>query len=78
MTRSHFFLESPIDGSTPKSKNSLGLLLLPLDISSIVTVESSAPHLHELHDHNTRQMTISNYNYQSTVKSHKWLHGLNR
>ena len=27
-------------------------------------------HLHKLCDHNTRQMTMSNYNYQFTAKSH--------
>ena len=34
------------------------------------------PHLHESHDHNTRQMTINNYNYQSAAKSHKRLQEL--
>jgi len=29
MTRSHFSPESPIDGSTPKCRNSLGLSLFP-------------------------------------------------
>ena len=28
---------------------------------------------HELHDHNTRQKTISNYKYQSAAESHKQL-----
>jgi len=55
------------------SQNSLGLLPLPLGISYIVTVEPSAPHLHELHDHYTMHMTISNYNYQSFKESHKQL-----
>ena len=44
---------------------------LPLGISSIIIVEPSAPHLNELHDHNPRQMTISNYNYHSATESHK-------
>ena len=39
----------------------------------IVTVESSAPYLHELHDHNIRQKIISNYKYQSAAESHKRL-----
>ena len=32
VTRSHFFPKSHIDGSTPRSKNSLDLLPLPLGI----------------------------------------------
>ena len=67
MTRSQFLTESPTDGSTPRSRSSLALLPLPRGILPIVIVESPTPHLHELHDHNTRQMTISNYNYQSTA-----------
>jgi len=74
-TRFHFLPESPIDGSLT-SRNFLDLLPLPLGISPIVTVEPHAPHLHELHDHNTRQITIDNYNYQSTAESHKWLQEL--
>jgi len=54
VTRSHFSPESPIDGFTPTSKNFLGLLLLPLSIPPIATNEPSAPHLYELHEHNTR------------------------
>jgi len=50
VSRPPFFIESPIDRSTLRSKNSLGLFSLPLSISHIVTVELSAPHLHELHD----------------------------
>jgi len=61
--RSHFFSESLIDGSTLRSRKSFSLLPLLLGILSIVTVEPPAPHLHELHDYNTRQMTINNYNY---------------
>ena len=68
--------ESPIDGSNLKSRNFLGLLPLPLDISHIITIEPPAPYLHELHDHNTRQMIINNYNYQSTAESHKRLQEL--
>ena len=71
VARSYFSPEFPIDGYTPSSKNSLGLLSLPLDILLIITVEPSTSYLHELHDHNKRQMTISNCNYQSTAKSHK-------
>ena len=44
-----------------------------LGIPLIVTVESLAPHSHELHDHNTKQTIISNYNYQSAIESHKQL-----
>jgi len=73
VTRPHFSPKSPIDNFTPKSRNSLSLLPLPLSISPYVTVESSAPHLHELHDHYTRQMTIINYNFQSVVEPHKRL-----
>jgi len=76
VTRSHFSPESPIDGTTPRSKNSLGLLPLPLGIPSIVTIEPSVPYLRKLHDHDTRQMTISNYNYQSVAGSHKRLQNL--
>jgi len=73
VTRSHFSPESPIDGSTLRSKNSLGLLSLPLGIPLIITVEPPAPYLHELHDHDTKKMIIGNYNYQSTAESHKQL-----
>ena len=73
VTRSHFSPESPIDGSTPSPRNSLVLIPLPLSIPPIVTVGPSASHLNELHGHNTKQITISNYNYQSTAESHKWL-----
>jgi len=72
-TPSHFSPESPINGSTPRSRNSLDLLSLPLGILSIVTVEPPAPNLHELHDHNTRQMITNNYNYQHVAESHKQL-----
>ena len=73
VTRSHFSPEFPINGSTPRSKNSLGLLLLPLGIKPIVIVEPLAPHLHELYDHNIMQITISNYNYQFIAEFHKRL-----
>ena len=73
VTRPHFSREFTIDGSTLRSKNPISLLPLPLDIPSIVTVEPSALHLHELHDHNTRQVTINNYNNESVAKSHKRL-----
>ena len=53
MTRSHFSPESPIDGFTPRFRNNVGFLRLFLGISPIVTFELPAPHLHELHDHNT-------------------------
>jgi len=74
--RYHFSPESSIDGFTPRFRNFLSLLPLPLDIPPIVTVEPSTPHLYELNDHNTRQITISDYNYQCTAESHKRLHGL--
>ena len=61
VTTPHFSPESPIDGSTLRFRNSLDLPPLPLGVSSIVIVEPSAPHLHNLHDHNIRQMTTSNY-----------------
>jgi len=73
VSRTHFSHESPIDGSTPRSRDSRGLLHLPQGIPPIVTVEPSASPLHKLHEHNTRQMTINNYNYQSVAESHKWL-----
>jgi len=76
MTRTHFSLESPIDGSTPKFRNSRRLLPLPLGLPPIAIVEPSASHLHKLHEHNTRQLTISKYKYQSVAKSHKWLQGI--
>jgi len=60
-------------GLLPDVGISLGLLL---GIPPIVTVEPRAPHLYELHDHNTRQMTINKYNYQSVVESHKQLQKL--
>jgi len=63
VSRTYFSHESPIDGSTPRPKNSLGLLPLPHGIPSIATVEPSVPHLHKLHEHNIRQMTVSNCNY---------------
>ena len=76
VTRPNFSPESPIDGSTLRSMNFLDLLPLPLGIPPSVTVEPSAPRLHELHDHNTKQMTISNYNYQSAAEYHKRLQNL--
>ena len=42
VTRSHFSLKSPIDRSTPRSRNYLVLLSFFLGISLIVTVEPSA------------------------------------
>ena len=71
VTRSHFSPESPIDGSLLKCRNSLGLLLLR--IPPIVTFEPHAPELHKLHEHNTKQMTTNNYNYQFSAESHKQL-----
>jgi len=76
VTISHFSPGSPIDGSTLRSRNSLSLLSLLLGIPLNVTVEPLAPHLHELHDHNTKQTTISNYNYQSAIESQKQLQEL--
>jgi len=73
VNKSHFSPESLINGSTPRSRNSSGILPLPLGISPIVTIESSTLYLHELHDHNTRRKIISNYKYQSVTKSHKRL-----
>jgi len=55
----HLTHESPIVGSTPRSRNFSDILLLPLGNSPIVTVESSALYLHELHDHKTRQKQLS-------------------
>jgi len=72
VTRIHFSLESLIDGSTPRSRNSCDLLPFPLSIPPIVTVEPSAPHLHKLHEHNTRHKTFSNYKYQFVAESRKW------
>ena len=46
VTRTYFSHESPIDRSTHKPRNSIGLLPLPLGIPPIITIESSAPHLH--------------------------------
>ena len=74
MTRFHFSYESPIDRSTLRSTNYVPSLSLSLSI--FVTVESPALHLHELHDHKTRQMKTSNYNYQPSAKSHKQLQEL--
>ena len=71
VTISHFSPDSPIDESTLRFRNYVGLLPLPISISLVVTIEPPASHLHELHDHNTRQMTINNYNYQSVAESHK-------
>ena len=71
VTRPHFSPKSPIDGSTLRFRNSLGLLSLPLGISHIIIVDSSASHLHELHDHYTRQMTNNNYNFQSAASGCK-------
>ena len=73
VTKTHFSYESPSDGSTPRSRNSRGLLRPPLGISPIAIVEPFASHLHKLHEHNTRQITISNYIYQSVARSHKRL-----
>ena len=76
VTRSHFSPESSIDGSTPRARNSLGLLPLPLGIPHIIAVELSIPYLYALHDHITRQLTTNNYNYKSAVESHKRLQDL--
>jgi len=43
VNKSHFSLESPINESTPRSKNSSGIVSLPLGISYIITNESSVP-----------------------------------
>ena len=74
--RSHFSPKSPIDRSTLRSRNSLGLLPFPLSIPPVVTIEPSVPYLHELYDHHIRQMTFNNYNYQSATESHKRLQDL--
>ena len=58
VTKFYFSSESPIDRSTLKSRNFLGLLPLSLGISPIVTAKPPQPHSHEMHDNNTRQMTI--------------------
>jgi len=63
VNRTHYSPKSSIDGSTPRSRNFRGLLPLPLGIPPIAIVEPSVSHLHKLHIHNTRQMTISNYKY---------------
>jgi len=63
-------------GLLPSLENPHSLLHLPLGIPLIVTVEPLAPHSHELHDHNTKQMIIDNYNYQFIAKSHKRLQKL--
>jgi len=76
VSRPYFFPESLIDVSTLRSRNSLGLLPLLLGISPIVTIEPSVPYFHELHDHYTRQITISNYNFQSAIEFHKRLQDL--
>ena len=54
VTESHFSPEFPIDGSTLRSRNSLGFLPLSLGVPLIVTIEPYASYLHELHDHDTR------------------------
>jgi len=41
--RTHFSPQLPIDGSTPRSWNSRGLLFLPLGIPPIAIVEPSVP-----------------------------------
>jgi len=58
----------------------MGLLLslgiprpFPSSPRPIVAVEPFALHLHELHNHYTRHMTISNYKCQSVAESHKRL-----
>ena len=76
MTRSHYSPKSHIDEFTPRFKNFLDLLPFPLSISLIVTVEPHAPHLHELHDHNTRKTAINNYNYQFAAECYKRLQEL--
>ena len=58
-TRTHFSPKSAIDGSTLRSRNSRGLLPLPLGNPPITIVEPSTPHLHKLHEHNIKQMTIA-------------------
>jgi len=73
VTRTHFSPESHVEEFTPRSRNSLFLLPLPLGIPSIVIVEPFTLHLHYLYEHNTKQLTISNYNYQFAIKSHKRL-----
>jgi len=67
VTITHFSPESLIDGSTPSSRNSHGLLSLPLGIPPIAIVEPFVPHFRKLHEHNTNQMTINNYNYHSAA-----------
>jgi len=62
VTSSHFSAVSPIDRSAPRLTNFFSLLHPPLGIPSIVTTEPPGLHLHELHDHNTRKITINNYN----------------
>jgi len=76
MTRSHFSPGYPIDESTLRFRNSLGLLPLLLGTSPIVKFEPPTAHLHELNDHNTKQMRINIYNYQSTAEFHKRLQEL--
>ena len=73
VTRSQSSPEIPVDKSTSKPRNPLGLLPLPIGIKPIVTIESLAPHFHELHVHTKEQMAFNNYNYQYTAESHKRL-----
>ena len=73
VNRTHFSYKPPINGPTPRSRNSCGLLPLSLDLLPIAIVELFVPHLHKLHEHNIRQITISKYKYQSTVEFHKRL-----
>jgi len=67
VTRSYFSPEILIDGSILRFRNSIGILSLLVGIPLIVTVEPPAPYLHELHNHNTSQRTVNNYNYQSAA-----------
>jgi len=71
VSRSRSLPETPVGRSTTKLRNPLGLLPLPIGIKPIVTVKSHIPHFHELHVHTKRQITFSNYNYQSVAESHK-------
>ena len=76
VTRCQSSLEALVDTSVSTLRNSIGLLSLLIGTKPIVTVESPASHLLELHVHTKRQMTFINYNYQSTAKSHKQLQEL--
>jgi len=67
--RSQSSPEAPVDRSPTTLRNFIGLLPLPIDTKVIVTVESLASHLNELHVHTKRQMTFSNYDYQSAAVS---------